>query len=931
MPDRTHPVRAIDATLVVAAIVFVLGVLLAEAGEWHPATRARPGGIGAKGTSSIARVEAPEADRREVVERPETVPNRVEAPPDFVPVDAPRSVRGAIVDAEGRTLPGAEVRLESIASGGKRVLATAFAGGDGRFDVELPEWEPDDARSGTLEIAAPGHARLWIDAVRVPVVGFVDVGCLRVLRPAPVFGRVVDSDGRGVAGAAIALSPDRSDAKGTVHDFATAEATTGADGAFEIRDLGVGSYFLRATASGFERRGAHLRVLSERESSRVEITLSPRAPLVLEVVDSGGRPVEGALVRVAHASLVSDHPRDRFLRWLGGRSTTDAEGRAVRTDVAPGDWISVGKVGLRADPLTIEEEDFAEHAPRRVVLERVGELKLLLGSRAMEPPVDEPERIDLRVLGPDREPRRVSVGPDRVEVIEPNIWIVRGLEGEPVGVRAHASGRSTRGWLDVRRILRLHLPWAEEPRTAEAKEARKLLLEFVDSRSEASWCTDGLRPEWAPEAEVQARFHWPDGIPISGSVVRTTPGGRWGWAWGIDAPEDPMAVPFPERALDASARELWGATERDGTIRIPGGTEDLAALEVHAAGPEGESLAADLRRNSAGAFGEDGRIVVPLFGAIEGSVAWHEPWVAEPLLVVASPRSGERSEERTTLSAVDGTFVLRGLVPGIFDVAAVRTRELASCVRTLRPPLVSEYRPRIGQRAVEVAPGEVAHVEIAADEPARRASLRARFVSESGFPIEGLRVFLRLTDARGNSEDLALPFDPRGADLALSALVPGTYRVEVWDPEGLHAAAVRDAIPVRSGEACDLGDVVLREATGLRLRPPSDPVLAEGLSVVDARGDAVPEQRATPGSDARTFAIAGPATVRLVLYDARRAIEALDVVAELGSGFLGRFPARRVLPKDRGTDAAWIVEIPIPAEPTRISIDLDACLRVRTR
>ncbi len=728
-------------------------------------------------------------------------------PIDPSPAVVPRrSLRGAIVDAEGIAAGHAEVRLLSIDAAGKRVVATTRSEASGRFVLELPEWQPDDARWGTLEIAAPGHARLWIDAVRVPVVGFADVGCLEVLRPVPVVGRVVDAEGRAVAGAAIALSPDRSDERGTVHDFGTAETTADADGAFEIRDLGLGSYFLRATAPGFERRGAHLRVLSEEEPARVEIVLARRPPLALEVVDSDGRPVEGALVRVAHASLVPDHPRDRFLRWLGARSTTDAAGRAVRDDVAPGDWISVRKEGIREEPVAVEESDFARGALRRVVLEPAG---------------------------------------DREERVPPT------------------------------------------------DRAAGVLL---------------------------VRYHWSDGSPLANGVVSAL-SRRHGPVSCLAGVEPSLGAPFAAEEPIGGSRTTGRRTDGDGLLREVAARSIRGKVEVAAAGRSGEAFSIDERWVEIARIEGALRCTVPIPGAIAGRVVWSDPAFAEPLVVVAGRRGDVSCEVPPVFCALDGTFLLRGLPPGTYDVAATRPERLGSCVRSLETPHVSPAMPRIGQRSVEVASGSTATVELLADEPSRRGSLRARIVDETGAPVDAVRARLSPLDALGMPEALESDLVLRDGRLDQRGLPPGRYVLQVWDPSGRHRFSFLQDIVVAARRTTLLGDVVVARTSVIRVR--WAPELRGALEFENL-------DPLSPGASPTEslFPIEGPRRSRLAIRDyrswvgsVRARIEPLGAIAP--SADVSRAPAMD------GLGIVWTVEVSIPAEPVEVTVTVDARSRQR--
>jgi beta-lactamase regulating signal transducer with metallopeptidase domain/protocatechuate 3,4-dioxygenase beta subunit len=150
----------------------------------------------------------------------------------------------------------------------------------------------------------------------------------------PIEGRVVDADGKPVAGARV-LSTYRQDAMFTdVDKFAV---STDSDGRFRTGQVRPGQWFLVASAKG--HAPADQRVKVGTAVQQVEVSLGRPRPFKGRVVDPNGKPIAGAFV---------DPDLWRGYRCLGAFLWTDAEGR-FRWDDAPRDdlLVNVSQQGYR--------------------------------------------------------------------------------------------------------------------------------------------------------------------------------------------------------------------------------------------------------------------------------------------------------------------------------------------------------------------------------------------------------------------------------------------------------------------------------------------------------------------------------------------------------------------------------------------------------
>ena len=178
--------------------------------------------------------------------------------PAFAPPAARmKAVTGRIVDAGGRPIPTAQVRAVLVRRAGRtrerpmpyadyRELARVGVDAEGRFALDAPE--PGAGESVGMYASAPGYGPARFDARPVVTLPADDV---------PILGRVVDLEGRPVAGASLRVRglyarPDEgepapgagrfdADARrqvGAVDLLFPTPATTDADGRFRLDGLG---------------------------------------------------------------------------------------------------------------------------------------------------------------------------------------------------------------------------------------------------------------------------------------------------------------------------------------------------------------------------------------------------------------------------------------------------------------------------------------------------------------------------------------------------------------------------------------------------------------------------------------------------------------------------------------------------------------------
>jgi RNA polymerase sigma factor (sigma-70 family) len=170
-------------------------------------------------------------------------------------------VRGRVVDPQGRTVAGAAVRTAYLDRDDEPAPETT-SGPDGRFTMRVPPQRRNSARRRAdalfpwVVASAPGFGPGWASAVREPG---ADETTIRLVEDGPpIEGRIVDLEGRPVAGARVKVEHIWLARKGDLSAWldrvrsgnirgpwqgldqlpAAVEATVGSDGRFRLTGIG---------------------------------------------------------------------------------------------------------------------------------------------------------------------------------------------------------------------------------------------------------------------------------------------------------------------------------------------------------------------------------------------------------------------------------------------------------------------------------------------------------------------------------------------------------------------------------------------------------------------------------------------------------------------------------------------------------------------
>lgn len=245
------------------------------------------------------------------------------------------ALEGFVVDAQGRPVEGAEVRVQEAGSTDRFAIIRdaepgppdALTGLDGSFTVE------DRRASETVDVTASreGYVPGKAPGVQVPAEQPVRL----VLQPASaVLGRVVGPDGKPIPQARVIveeMAASNSPGLRITSFLQTRREITDQDGSFRIGGVAPGPIQIRALARGWQSAElANLEVPAGRDLKGVEIVLQPGARIEGQVLSPARRPVPGARVSLLQPRSGGVRPRAQ----VGGM--TDGEGRYLLEGVPPG-------------------------------------------------------------------------------------------------------------------------------------------------------------------------------------------------------------------------------------------------------------------------------------------------------------------------------------------------------------------------------------------------------------------------------------------------------------------------------------------------------------------------------------------------------------------------------------------------------------------
>jgi protocatechuate 3,4-dioxygenase beta subunit len=256
-------------------------------------------------------------------------------------------IRGRVVDADsGRVIPAFEVRYQPDGQGGMRFVMRAGPGGGGRGPYERQPFHAEDgtfviedvaAGRWSVEAFAPGYQPGRTAGVVVAEGEATEGIEVRLSKGGVVSGRVVESrTGKPILDATVRAEPSGGGGMMMMRmggEGGDNEATTDADGRYELTGLAPGSWTVTATHAEWSESSVGVEIKDAPATADLRLG---RGGSVGGSVLAGGRPVAGAQVTISAAGESAMRPGMGFMG--GGEQTalSDEGGRFRFERLTPG-------------------------------------------------------------------------------------------------------------------------------------------------------------------------------------------------------------------------------------------------------------------------------------------------------------------------------------------------------------------------------------------------------------------------------------------------------------------------------------------------------------------------------------------------------------------------------------------------------------------
>lgn len=292
------------------------------------------------------------------------------------------TLRGRVVDPDGKPVAGAKVSVEGSAFGLEQMMGgatTVLTAKDGAYVLEgvgpsgesSNPFEPRPARrvgdadddeprldgkprGSVVVVEAEGFVEGRSEGVVVKEGAQVAVPTVKLSRGATIRGTVMGPDRRPAAGAKVEVSIVAADATGPRMRFRMNGVDTGQrtvtsdkEGRFEVPACQVGTATLTVSTAGAAPSRRTVKLESEDASPTVTVDLRPAVRLEGVVLDDTGKPVKGVRVAI-EGGLVGLEGDDAYVPEES--ATTKDDGRFV-LDGLPSGTVNVAAYGSSYRPL----------------------------------------------------------------------------------------------------------------------------------------------------------------------------------------------------------------------------------------------------------------------------------------------------------------------------------------------------------------------------------------------------------------------------------------------------------------------------------------------------------------------------------------------------------------------------------------------------
>lgn len=747
---------------------------------------------------------------------------------------------GLVLSSDGRPVAGATARLVPVRGdtrwrgprpprlpGEDAAEPAGTTDADGRFVVEhlLP------GRYDLL-VAAAGHAPLRVPGVEVPEPPEDgDLGTVYLEPGAEIAGRVVDANGRPLAGVKVRRYPR--DALSGLPPLPGPEEhaalTTGDDGRFAIRDLPAGSSSdLMFDAPGYTQETVSGVAAPTERPLLVE--LAAAATVAGRVVDGFGEGLAGITVQA-----MPDEAGPRGRRRFDARvavDRTDEDGLFEIENVPPGAVrLSASGGGFRPGEATgLELSPGERHDGVRIELERGGTLTGSVLAPDGRPLPDATVRVSPNLVWGGIEGRTDGDGRYRLPGLPEGVLQVRADHPDFVAAVREITAGDGEIQLDLQlgsghRVGGRVVDDGGSPiagaRVMLGGQANRNLLRPARTRADGRFEIDGVAPGWwrisaSKEGWVQAeeapRIEV-DG-PVSGVELRLTAGAAVvGHVRGVDLAE----IARLRVAAGAEDHAPYGST-RTGTVDYEGGyrIEGLTpgTWRVMAILGEGEGMASGVVELAPGQ--QEARLDLEVAGDVV--VTGRVTLGGRPLSGSEVSLTGrDRVSFARARTGADGRFRIARLERGRYELS------------------VQDYVEGVAERReIDLDGDREVTIEIEAGEVAGRV-----IDADTGAPLAGVELQLR---AAGGSFGDAIASRTRSASpdggFRLRGVAAGSYRLHARR-EGYGGAGVEVEVP--PGGATEGVEVALPPAAGAVILVRGASGAASGYVKVAALAAAAPD------------------------------------------------------------------------------------------
>jgi protocatechuate 3,4-dioxygenase beta subunit len=598
-----------------------------------------------------------------------------------------------VVDPAGAAIAGAKVETSSRA---------AITGDDGTARLRAVDVDYE-----YVSVAAAGHERVR-DRVATGDDPAATIEYTVVLGAgAEVAGRVIDEDGTPLASADVEIEAANGRRDETI--------TTDDSGAWQVPDLGAGSYVVRASSSVHVTTPNLALALDGVHAQRdVVLRLARGGQIAGRVVDGAGAPIAGARVTAGPRSETTDASGAFVARGL----VADTYDVVAETDTAgmPSQSVKLAAGGKVEVTLVLRPSSIAG-----IVVNTRGEPvdDARVFARSADPHgvgyarTDDRGRFDLGGLPPgdyELETRRagarhdveppihVRSGTRNVRIVVPDLSAIVGrvmLDGKPVpyfGI-AITDDPSTLAYERPRAVRDASGGFAERGIAPGSwaivivgPDFERRVLEHVRVAEGETTDLGDIVVERGPG--VHGRVVDPRGVPIAGATVRIAD--RW--------------APHPDGRLRALMSDHYTATtDARGQFRIDGVSPTAEPRRIVASHPTlGTSAARTL------AAGEvEVELVIVATGGIDGTIANVTPGAAMRLAIAQQVTDHDVSYD----AQIDarGGFRFDQVLPGEYEISLPDRRNTppisVTVVANARVPVAFEL-PRVPVRLVVRGPAD---------------------------------------------------------------------------------------------------------------------------------------------------------------------------------------------------------------------------------